>query len=80
MIDGYKYIHSWKDDQEKEELYHVINDPGELENLVQSQPEVVEWLRAELQRRLDGLSESASVEAELSEEDKAHLRALGYIH
>ena len=80
VIDGFKYIHSWKDDQEKEELYHVINDPGELENLVQSQPEVVEWLRAELQRRLDGLSESASVEAELSEEDKAHLRALGYIH
>ncbi len=80
VVDGFKYIHSWKDDQEKEELYQVINDPGELENLARLHPEVLERLRAELQRRLDELSESSSVDVDLSEEDKAHLRALGYIH
>ncbi len=80
VLDGFKYIHSWKDDQESEELYDVINDPGELENLSQSHPGVVDRLRLELARRLELIAEKSSVDAELSEEDKAHLRALGYLH
>jgi len=81
LIDGgFKYIRSWKDDRDWEELYDVVNDPGELADLAQSHSGDLERLRSEIQRRLAELSESSSVEAELSEEDKAQLRALGYLH
>ena len=80
VVDGFKYIHSWKDEQEKEELFDVVNDPGELTNLVEARPEVLSRLRNELARRLAEMAQSAPVEVELSEEDKAQLRALGYLH
>lgn len=80
VLDGFKYIHSWKDEGEKEELYDMDLDPGELRDLSQSRPEVLERLRVELARRLAEIAESSPTEAELSEEEKAHLRALGYIH
>jgi len=80
VADGFKYIHSWRDDQEKEELYDVVNDPGELTNLAESRPEVLERLRNDLARRLAEMAQTAPVEVELSEEDKAQLRALGYLH
>lgn len=80
VLDGYKYIHSWKDEQEKEELYDVVNDPGELDDLANARPEVLEKLRAELGRRLAAMNENAPVDVALSDEDRAHLRALGYIH
>ncbi len=80
VLDGHKFIHSWTAERDWVELYDVVNDPGELENLAQSHPEILERLRAEIQRRLAELSEGSTVEAELSEEDKAQLRALGYLH
>jgi iduronate 2-sulfatase len=80
ILDGFKYIHSWKDDNEWEELYEVTADPGELEDLAQARPEMLGKLRAALARRLAAMSENASIDVELSEEDRAHLRALGYIH
>jgi len=80
VVDGFKYIHSWKDEQEKEELFDVVIDPGELTNLVEERPEVLSRLRNELAKRLAEMAQSAPVEVELSEEDKAQLRALGYLH
>jgi arylsulfatase A-like enzyme len=80
VLDGFKYIQSWKDDREWEELYDVSADPGELEDLAEVRPEIVDRLRTELARRLAAMNENAPVEVELSEEDRAHLRALGYIH
>jgi arylsulfatase A-like enzyme len=78
--DGFKYIHSWKDDREKEELFDLTNDPGELANLAGSHPEILARLRTELARRLAEMAESSPVEVALSDEDRAHLRALGYLH
>jgi arylsulfatase A-like enzyme len=80
IADGFKFIHSWKDDRTWEELYDVVNDPGELDDLFKTEPETADGMRAKLQRHLAELSETASIDAELSEEDKAHLEALGYIH
>jgi len=81
LIDGeFKYIRSWDDDREWEELYDVGVDPGEVNDIAKTRPEVVDSLRAELGRLLTEISESSAVEVELSEEDKAHLRALGYVH
>ncbi|MEX1311050.1 MAG: sulfatase [Candidatus Sulfomarinibacteraceae bacterium] len=80
VADGYKFIHSWNAKREWVELYDVVNDPEELDDLATKQPEVVERLRSELQQRLSAISEGSTVEAELSEEDKAQLRALGYLH
>jgi arylsulfatase A-like enzyme len=80
VLDGYKFIHSWNAKREWVELYDVVNDPEELEDLATKKPEVLERLRSELQQRLSAISEGSTVEAELSEEDKAQLRALGYLH
>jgi len=80
VAEGFKYIHSWKDDQEKEELYDVVNDPGELVNLAEARPEILSRLRTELAGRLAEMAKSAPVEVELSDEDRAHLEALGYVH
>ena len=80
VLDGFKYIHAWKDDNEWEELYDVTTDPGELEDLSQARPEILDKLRTELARRLAAMNENAPVEVALSDEDRAHLRALGYIH
>jgi arylsulfatase A-like enzyme len=80
VVDGFKYIHSWKDDEEKEELYNVVDDPRELEDLSDTHPEILERLRRDLAARLAAMATSESVDVELSDEDRAHLRALGYIH
>jgi arylsulfatase A-like enzyme len=80
VSDGHKFIHSWNAKREWVELYDVVNDPQELEDLATKRPEVLNRLRSELQRRLSAISEGSTVEAELSEEDKAQLRALGYLH
>ena len=80
VMDGFKYIHSWLDDREWEELFDLSADPDELENLAENRPELLAQLRAELERRLDQASSAETIEAELSEEEAAHLRALGYVH
>lgn len=77
---GHKYIHSLTDDQEWEELYDLRNDPGELENLAPSAPEILGELRSMLRSRLEGAAMAAVNEAELSEEEIRRLRELGYIH
>jgi arylsulfatase A-like enzyme len=78
--DGHKFIHSWSDERTWEELYDVVGDPAELEDLFTIETELADALRARLQHHLAELSEVASIDADLSEEDKAHLEALGYIH
>lgn len=80
VVDGHKYIHSWRDDREWEELFDVGNDPGELVDLCQTEPELLDRLRRELAARLAAMAESESLDAELSDEDRAQLEALGYIH
>lgn len=77
---GYKYIHSLADDREWEELYDLREDPGELENLAPSNPEILDELRSMLGSRLEGAAMASVNEAELSEEDIKRLRELGYIH
>ena len=80
VLDGFKYILTWKDDRVGEELFDLTLDPGELENLAQVNLEDLDRLREELERLVSEISEASVVEAELSEEEKAHLRALGYLH
>jgi len=77
---GHKYIHSLTDDREWEELYDLRNDPGELQDLAPSAPEILEELRSMLSSRLEGAAMAAVNEAELSEEEIKRLRELGYIH
>ncbi len=80
LVDGFKYIHSWRDEKHREELFDLADDPGELKNLAKAQPGMMETLRAELARRLAEIAEQSPVEAELSDEDRDNLQALGYIH
>ena len=80
VLDGHKFIHSWNAKREWVELYDMVNDPEELVDLAKTEPELLERLGSELARRLAAISEGSTVEAQLSEEDKAQLRALGYLH
>ena len=77
---GFKYIHSWHDDDEWEELYDLESDPDELVDLAADQPERVEAMRTLLYQRLRTGQEAEAVEAELSDEEIERLRALGYVH
>lgn len=77
--DGYKYIHSWTDDREWEELYDLAADPGELRDLSATEIQRLAAMRTALQARLLEAVAAEVVEAELSSEDIERLRALGYI-
>jgi arylsulfatase A-like enzyme len=77
--DGYKYIHSWTDDREWEELYDLAADPGELHDLSAAEIQRLAAMRTALQARLLEAVAAEVVEAELSSEDIERLRALGYI-
>jgi len=88
--DGWKLLLG----QDGNPLFHLAEDPGEAENVSDHHPEVVERLRAR-QRDLTAWSETARArlldlygddaggkrgsEAELSQEEKERLRALGYL-
>lgn len=48
-VDGYKFI--WASDG-RHELYDIVNDPGELTNLVEAQPAKTEEMRARLEYAL----------------------------
>ncbi len=77
---GLKYIHSTSE-REWEELYDLRADPGEGADLSAERPGEVERLRAELATALAlGGTGAAPEQAELSEEDRARLRELGYVH
>jgi arylsulfatase A-like enzyme len=80
VMDGFKYIHSQLDDSEWVELFDLAADPDELEDLAEIQPEVLERLRAALDERLQAIATVTAREAELGEEERAQLRALGYLH
>ena len=77
--DGFKYIHSWTDDREWEELYDLATDPGELRDLSAVEVERLATMRAALQTRLLEAVAAEVVEAELSSAEIERLRALGYI-
>lgn len=63
------------------ELYDLAEDPGELADVSESNPEVVAELREQLDAHLDAVDESAveTPEVEQSEEVKTRLRELGYM-
>ncbi len=79
VIDGHKYIHSWTDERDWEELYDLDEDSGELEDLAGGDPELLGRIRTEMERRLAEMVESPRLETELSDEEKANLTALGYL-
>lgn len=78
--DGFKYIHSWTDDKEWEELYDLTADPDEVHELSKIETERLAAMREALQTRLRAAVAAEVVEAELDSEDIERLRALGYIH
>lgn len=62
------------------ELYDIVADPRELENLAAHEPERVDQLRARLAKLLSAAPAAPpDVEAKLSPETLAQLRALGYL-
>ena len=81
IVGDFKFIHSKSAEREWEELYNLRDDPLELHDLRESAPGTAENLREELESVLAGarLEGNAADEAELSEEDRARLRELGYI-
>jgi len=76
---GFKYIWSRRD-HEWEELYDLTRDPNERRDLSQDRPELVSELRGVLDRELESGQRSPTRAADISEEDAARLRALGYVH
>jgi arylsulfatase A-like enzyme len=79
VADGHKYIHSVSDDGEWEELYDLIADPQELNDLAPSAPPILDELRAVLWARVKDSTVASAVDAELTDEEKAQLEALGYV-
>ena len=61
------------------ELYDLTADPRELRDLARAKPADVADLEAILDRELSKARERAA-SADLSDEEKAQLRALGYLH
>ena len=75
---GWKYTGA----PEPEELYDVLADPDEQENLIDREPEMrsrMRALRAELDERSRGLSSEAPSPPDLSPEERERLAALGYL-
>jgi arylsulfatase A-like enzyme len=62
------------------ELYHVAEDPGELENLASERPEKVSELESELDAWLDSFEHAdATGDADMSDSTKDRLEDLGYL-
>jgi len=80
LTGGLKGIHAWSDTRDYEELYDVARDPRELEDLSAARLEDLDRLRGLLEERLAEVGENAPIQADLSKEDEANLRALGYIN
>ncbi len=76
----YKFIHSWSDEREWEELYDLEADPDELVDLRNTYPEVADRLRTELEERLLEVAHGRADSAELSQQELDRLQALGYVH
>jgi arylsulfatase A-like enzyme len=78
MSDGWKLIDK-ELPKEREELYHIDEDPGETHNLLRSEPDVARCLREEKELFEKLLPEATLDMIQLSEEDIEQLKALGYM-
>jgi arylsulfatase A-like enzyme/Tfp pilus assembly protein PilF len=71
----YKYIHG-----PRPELFNLTTDPHELTNLYADEPDRAAGLRSRLEQQLDALDGAGrSAAAELDEESRRRLAALGYL-
>lgn len=78
-LGGFKYIRSSTEDGGVEELYDLNRDPAELTDLAASRLGKLGELRVALDRAVAEMVAVDAVEAELSEDEEAQLRALGYV-
>jgi arylsulfatase A-like enzyme/Tfp pilus assembly protein PilF len=73
--EGYKYIHG-----PRPELFNLNNDPDELHNLIDTEPEMAERYRSQLQEFIKAtVSDGPIAQPDLTEEDRQLLIALGYL-
>lgn len=74
----YKYIHS---SDEKHELYHLVDDPEESNNLIEDRAEIAENLQKKLEQfqKNRGKSTDEVDQRPLTEENRKKLKSLGYI-
>lgn len=71
----WKYLH-----KVNPELYDVVADPGELNDLAARRPEVVEQLRSEMERLITSAPATPSgAEVPIDAETREQLQALGYM-
>ena len=77
---GWKYLVRQRDGHE--ELYHLVDDPGELESVASEYPQRLKSMRSVLLRRLSALRARAAEPSEPGAEDDPltlqQLEALGY--
>lgn len=79
VSDGrWKYIHHVLRPAESE-LYDLSVDPGELENVLFEEADVVRRLRADLMARNPFPEDFGEEPGEMSEEDRERLESLGYV-
>jgi arylsulfatase A-like enzyme len=79
LVSGpWKYIHHLRHPT-RSELFNLDNDPGELANLLEDHPEIVDRLKADLLARNCIPPDQFGGPSQMSEEDLQRLRALGYI-
>ncbi len=76
MVDGHKLIVDT--DTRERELYDLVDDPGELNDLHSSNPDLEQPLAQVLRTALDG-RRSRSRSRHLSDEETRQLEALGYV-
>lgn len=76
LFDGdYKYLHG-----PIKELYDLEKDPGELTNLVDSEPDVAARMRSKLEAYLEeNATSGAAQQVAIDEETERRLMALGYL-
>ncbi len=77
--DGHKLIRSWTGSGERDELYDLQGDPGEVRDLAGGRYPKMSSLQAILTARLEAATAVVD-EAELDEDEIESLRALGYVH
>lgn len=70
----------WHIEERKIELYNLSSDPAETEDVSEDNPDVVNWLRDEMEdyREAARSTDTETPEVEESEDVKKRLRALGY--
>jgi len=79
VADGFKYI--WTIDGDGRELFDLADDPLELVNLVDTDPARADAMHERLLRELaDTDTDGLALPADLSQEEKEGLEALGYVH